>query len=549
MRAWPLPDGEPKVLGAFTSPAWDIDPGGTTFAYARGRTVRVRPLETSSPALPRVLGASRDDVLGLRFASTGDRLASRDKSGEIRLWSLAAGARAPLRILEGPEGNANDTFLVKGDGSAVATGIWTDGALYVWDLHDPPDAQPAILRRPDEINLFSAAFDPNGQWLVASDGRAVAFWPLSSPRMRALHGGRGIGYFLRFTADGRWLVSCPSGGDATRLWPLSPADGSARNLTGDCFSMATHPASTHVLVGTTKVLLVPIEGGPPRQLLDRWEGDAFVVPVAFDVEGRRAVASPYWPHGGLKDPKQRVLRIWDLESGQERVFSVADITDAAWMGFEGGLEFAPDGSLFASGAGGVRHLVLPDEPGGTLSSETVYAQTYALSDLSRDGRHLLVWASLTGSIPDVGCEELLLFDLREHTSRRITTHGGRVRHAALDASGRIVITADIDGVVRAGPATGEEPHLLLGQTGAAFALDVSSDRRWIASWSQGSGEVVHLWPMPDVTRPPFHTLPYDELMAKLRALTNLQVVEDTTSATGYKLEIGPFPGWETVPTW
>jgi WD40 repeat protein len=487
-------------------------------------------------------------VWDLTFAPTGDRLASIDESSEIRLWSLAEqpGARAPLRVLEGPKGTVGVQLFFKGDGSALATGTG-DGALYVWDLDGPPDAQPAILRRPDEINLLPAAFDPSGEWLVASDGRAVAFWPLSSPRIRALHGGRQNGYHLRFTADGRWLVSCGVG-DATRLWPLSPADGSVRILTENCYSMATHPASPHVLVGDAdgsgKVLLVPIEGGPPRQLLDRREGDALVAPVAFDAQGRRAVAGLLNP-GGLKNPKQRVLRIWDLESGEERVISVADITDASWMGFRY-VAFAPDGSLFASGHGGVRHLILPDEPGGAVTSETVYARAWAGSDLSRDGRYLLVWGSLEDNFQDAGCEELLLFDLREHTSRRITTHGGRVRQGALDASGRIIVTADIDGVVRAGPATGEEPHLLLGQTGAPLALGVSPDRRWIASWSS---EVVHLWPMPDVTKPPFHTLAYDELMAKLRALTNLKVVEDSASATGYKLDLGPFPGWKDVPTW
>jgi hypothetical protein len=55
--------------------------------------------------------------------------------------------------------------------------------------------------------------------------------------------------------------------------------------------------------------------------------------------------------------------------------------------------------------------------------------------------------------------------------------------------------------------------------------------------------------MPDLSKPPFHTLPYDESMAKLHAQTNLRVVEDASAATGYKLDIGPFPGWEDVPTW
>lgn len=37
-------------------------------------------------------------------------------------------------------------------------------------------------------------------------------------------------------------------------------------------------------------------------------------------------------------------------------------------------------------------------------------------------------------------------------------------------------------------------------------------------------------------------------MAKLRSPTNLQVVEDAASPTGYKLEIGTFPGRQDIPT-
>jgi WD40 repeat protein len=101
-------------------------------------------------------------------------------------------------------------------------------------------------------------------------------------------------------------------------------------------------------------------------------------------------------------------------------------------------------------------------------------------------------------------------------------------------------------VVRAGPVTGEEPHLLLGHQGLILSLAISADGRWIVS---SDDESVRLWPMPDVTKPPLYTLPHDELMAKLDSFTNLRAVRDDTSATGWKLEVGPFPGWETVPTW
>jgi hypothetical protein len=38
-------------------------------------------------------------------------------------------------------------------------------------------------------------------------------------------------------------------------------------------------------------------------------------------------------------------------------------------------------------------------------------------------------------------------------------------------------------------------------------------------------------------------------MAKLDSLTNLRVVPDPSSSTGWTLDFGPFPGWEDVPTW
>ncbi len=69
----------------------------------------------------------------------------------------------------------------------------------------------------------------------------------------------------------------------------------------------------------------------------------------------------------------------------------------------------------------------------------------------------------------------------------------------------------------------------------------------IASCSEDT--TVRLWPMPDLSKPPLHTLPREELIAKLETLTNLRVVRDPESATGWKLTHDPFPGWETVPTW
>jgi hypothetical protein len=54
--------------------------------------------------------------------------------------------------------------------------------------------------------------------------------------------------------------------------------------------------------------------------------------------------------------------------------------------------------------------------------------------------------------------------------------------------------------------------------------------------------------MPDVIKTPLHVQPLASLLAALRELTNLEVVEDPASSAGYRLEVGPFPGWKTAPT-
>jgi len=79
------------------------------------------------------------------------------------------------------------------------------------------------------------------------------------------------------------------------------------------------------------------------------------------------------------------------------------------------------------------------------------------------------------------------------------------------------------------------------------SVAISPDLEWVAS--SGQDETLRLWPMPDLTKPPLHTLPHDELIAKLHTLTNLRVVRDEESSTGWKVEIGPFPGWAEVPEW
>lgn len=57
------------------------------------------------------------------------------------------------------------------------------------------------------------------------------------------------------------------------------------------------------------------------------------------------------------------------------------------------------------------------------------------------------------------------------------------------------------------------------------------------------------WPMPDLSRPPLSALPREALVAKLHTLTNLRAVRAPGDSIGWKIDVGPFPGWKDVPTW
>ena len=114
-------------------------------------------------------------------------------------------------------------------------------------------------------------------------------------------------------------------------------------------------------------------------------------------------------------------------------------------------------------------------------------------------------------------------------------------------AGTIAATGDLEGVIRVGSITGEEPHLLLGHESPISSIAFDPLGRWLASG--GDDGTIRLWPMPDLSKPPLHTLPREELIAKLKTLTNVRIVRNPESATGWKLTHDPFPGWETVPTW
>jgi WD40 repeat protein len=329
------------------------------------------------------------------------------------------------------------------------------------------------------------AIDPKGGWVAAAspmEGGKVWVWPLTggTGKPRVLEPGVGV-WALQASPDGRLLA--------------------AGSLAG--------------------VHLLPLDGRPPQKL-PGFEGMTMM--PAFDREGRRLAAGGGFRH----QTTEAVTRVWDLQTGEVQVLDAGDgkaIASAA---------FLPDGRLLTGGQGGLRLW----EP--VTQRSTVLREGDVRALVSPDGRYAV---GVESPRPGVPSGTAFVYDIRQRRQWNLEAHGDAVTFMAWDPAGTRVVTGSRDGVVRVGPLTGEEPHLLLGHEGAIWGVDVGPGGRWIASSSED--RTVRLWPMPE--GPPFHALPYDELLERLRSLINYRVIADAASPGGYRTTFAPFAGWNRQP--
>ena len=546
LRSWALPDGEAVVLGRVDwrelgTRATCFSPDGRFWLYAKDRSLYSRPLPIGRG--PDVLVARlRAEFVDFDIPAATNRLWVTDKSGEIQVWSFRR--EGPMRegLIPKPDTappgtlpDASDRWL-SGDPSV-------DQQVRLWDMSVWKAARPLSLRRSGSWYLASKAFHPRGEWVTASTSSMtrLTFWPLSQSYPSVVDRQRALHRSIAFSADGRWLATVSGGDGRLRLWPLpgsGVSDMRALDLAGVAqrlTSLAFDPKNRYVFaVGGSGVWVVPLDGSAPRKLPGFSEQTA-LSQAGVSPSGRLVATAFNFGRG------EKELRVWDLETGAMRRF---DLPESQGTGAVVNLAFVGESTLYTAGDGGLRRWNLT-----TGSHELVAAAAHGMFGSFGGDRPVVLTVEHRASLAD--CPRgAVLRDLASGTSQPFVKFGecdSWRRAVTLDRSGTVAATGSRDGIVRVGRLSGAEPHILLGHKGAVDRIAISPDLRWVAS--TGEDDTLRLWPMPDLSKPPLHTLPHDQLLAKLRSLTNLRAVRDRSSASGWKLDVGPFPGWKNVPTW
>jgi len=530
-RSW-RPDGTAsRVIARVEPPARMVTAAasGEWLAYSQGRKVYLLPL--ARPGAARIAVEAPEEVGTLALDARAERLAEIDGKN-MRVWALQDNPAKALRVYPGLGG-----FLLRFD----PTGHWlvafnaVNGSPrgHVFDLQGPPDAEPVLLKRSDENYLTEANFDPSGRWLAAAQASSLAMWAIGERRSHVIAPERGVPHSVAFAPDGQSILTTCDLAEmgAVCVYPLAPdAPRGGRFLiqaSSQTFSqMALDPGSRSVAFspGFGALFVLPLGGGPAHRLTG-FSDQAGPGAVAFGDGGRLVAAGPLW--GPVAD---KVVRIFDLRTGATEVLGPVPGAGEGSQGQIGFLQFLDEHRLLVANQGGGLRLYDRRRHAFTTVAENVFTAAgdeRLLLGIDADG--FLVRLSLDGRPP---------VRSRSHSGANVL---------AVDVEHGLVATATQDGTVRIGPVSGEEPNLLLGHKNRIWSLAFSHDGKWLVTGSEDG--TIRLWPVPDVTKTPFHMRSHEEVMATLRSFTNLRQEADPRSPTGYTGNFGPFPGWAKLPEW
>ncbi|WP_370418973.1 toll/interleukin-1 receptor domain-containing protein [Streptomyces sp. QH1-20] len=292
--------------------------------------------------------ASRTEPSGpivwiLRWSPDGQRIATGQSDGNVRLWNPAT--LTPLRTLSGGQ-RMIDSVEWSPSGDRIAAGSY-GGTLHVWNTR----TGTPVGDRTFKSVVSALSWSPDGNRLAVG---------------RLMHNAM--------------VVSA----DSKRLHTLRTFQ---EQQSVDLLAWAPHGEmlSTTSLNGEDPPLVIHRlkESGGTVRLTPGWQG--LVDDLQWSPDGRRLATASWWGKRAL---------VWRTDGSLERSFSYGSLSP-----FEPRIAWSPDARWLASTGSAVRLWSLAN---GTSRELTVHDEDITPAGWTPDGRRLVTWSSGGIQIWDVG---------------------------------------------------------------------------------------------------------------------------------------------------
>ncbi|MCZ8057043.1 MAG: AAA-like domain-containing protein [Microcystis sp. LE19-12.2C] len=352
------------------------------------------------------------------------------------------------------------------DGQRIVT---SDGTARVWDAQT--GSQLALLS-----GVEAAAFSPDGQRIVtASADKTARVWSAKTgSEIALLSGHEDVVRAAAFSPDGQRIVTA-SVDETARVWDAKT--GSQLALLSGVTVAAFSPDGQRIVASSLYSKTVRVwDAKTGRQLALLFGHEDRVTAAAFSPDGQRIVTASW----------DKTARVWDAKTGSQlALLSVHEFTVTV-------AAFSPDGQRIVTASADKTARVWSAQTGSQLALLSGHEDRVTAAAFSPDGQRIVasslydktarVWSAKTGS-------QLAL----------LSGHESWVNAAAFSPDGQRIVTASQDKTARVWDArTGSQLALLSGHEGVVYTAAFSPDGQRILTAS--SDRTVRVWPVENLDR-------------------------------------------------